>query len=285
MSEKFRPPGAITRRDLVKRAAGLATVGAGSLLASRDAAAAAASPASDPRAGRATSQRHRVAIIGAGAGGVAAAYFLADTHDVDLFEARSKIGGHCDSHVIAYRGRRVTVDIGAQFFHPDTHPIYVNLLQELGLYDPAHPAADDTLEAPASLCIFPTGGGAPIFSSSHALSTPQHALEFARFTALARQAVLSGLPWETTVAAWVSSLSLSQSFTFDVLASGEPAAVARSQSHGPVAPHGARAGAQTNARRLVFGDGERPPRALPVDGAQRARTHRAPASTPTARPR
>ena len=103
-----------------------------------------------------------MAIIGAGAGGVAAAHLLADTYDVDLFEARSKIGGHCDSHVIEYRGRRVTVDIGAQFFHPDTHPIYVTLPQELGLYDPAHPATDDTLEAPASLCIFPTGGGAPI---------------------------------------------------------------------------------------------------------------------------
>jgi predicted NAD/FAD-binding protein len=30
-----------------------------------------------------------VAIIGAGAGGVAAAYFLAGSFDVDLFEARS----------------------------------------------------------------------------------------------------------------------------------------------------------------------------------------------------
>jgi predicted NAD/FAD-binding protein len=217
MSEKFGPPGSITRRVLVKRAVGLATLGAGSVLAGRDAVAAAASRAGDAGAGRAGSRRHRVAIIGAGAGGVAAGYFLADTHDVDLFEARSKIGGHCDSHVIEYRGRRVTVDIGAQFFHPDTHPIYVTLLQELGLYDPAHPATDDTLEAPASLCIFPTGGGAPIFSSSHALSTPQRALQFASFTGLARQAVASGLPWETTIEAWVSSLSVSQSFKLDVL--------------------------------------------------------------------
>jgi uncharacterized protein len=217
MSEKFRPPGSMTRRDLVKRAVGLATLGAGSVLAGRDAAAAAASPAGNTGAGLAGSHRHRVAIIGAGAGGVAAAYFLGDSHDVDLFEARSKIGGHCDSHVIEYRGRRITVDIGAQFFHPDTHPIYVTLLQELGLYDPADPATDDTLEAPASLCIFPTGGGAPIFSSSHALSTPQRALAFASFTGLARQAVLSGLPWETTVEAWISSLSVSQSFKLDVL--------------------------------------------------------------------
>ena len=73
MSEKFRPPGSMTRRDLVKRAVGLATVGAGSVLAGRDAAAAAASPASNTGAGLARSHGHRVAIIGAGAGGVAAA--------------------------------------------------------------------------------------------------------------------------------------------------------------------------------------------------------------------
>ncbi len=207
----------MTRRDLVKRGVGLAMVGAGSVLAGRDAVATAASLAGDTGAGRAQPRRHRVAIIGAGAGGVAAAYFLAGTHDVDLFEARSKIGGHCDSRVIEYQGRRITVDVGAQFFHPATHPIYVTLLQALGLYDPAHPAADDTLEAPASLCIFPTGGGAPVFSSSHAFSTPQRALEFASFTGLARQAVLSGLPWETTVEAWIGSLSVSQSFKLDVL--------------------------------------------------------------------
>lgn len=194
----------------------MAMLGAGSVLGEPHGAAAAGSLAGD-RAARARSRRPRVAIIGAGAGGVAAAYFLGGTHQVDLFEARAKIGGHCDSHVIAYRGQRLTVDIGAQFFHPDTHPIYVTLLQELGLYDPARPATDDTLQAPASLCIFPTGSGGPVFSSSHALSTPQRALEFASFTRLARQAVLSGLPWETTVEAWVSSLSVSRSFKLDVL--------------------------------------------------------------------
>ena len=61
-----------------------------------------------------------MAIIGGGAGGVAAAYFLAGSFDVDLFEARSRIGGHCDSRVIKHRGRRITVDLGAQFFIP-TH--------------------------------------------------------------------------------------------------------------------------------------------------------------------
>src|SRR5690348_15271045 len=99
MSERSGSPSSMTRRDVVKGAVALATLGAGSVLAGHDDAAVAA-PAN--RAGNGRSGRHGVAIIGAGAGGVAAAYFLAGTHKVDLFEARSKVGGHCDSHVIDY---------------------------------------------------------------------------------------------------------------------------------------------------------------------------------------
>jgi predicted NAD/FAD-binding protein len=205
MSERSRSRSSLTRRDVVKGAVA-ATLGAGSVLAGRDVPAAAATAAG----------RNRVAIIGAGAGGVAAAHFLAGTHDVDLFEARSKIGGHCDSHVIDYRGHRITVDLGAQFFHPNTHPIYVTLLEQLGLYDPAHPNRDDTLEAPGSLCIFPTAGGPPIFASSHPLATLPRSIEFANYTQLARHAVLSNLSWEISVDAWIRSLPVSQSFKHDV---------------------------------------------------------------------
>jgi predicted NAD/FAD-binding protein len=193
----------LTRRDALKGAAGLAVLGG--------------LPAGAAGSGRPRPGRERVAIIGAGAGGVAAAYFLAGSFDVDVFEARSRIGGHCDSRVIRHRGRRITVDLGAQFFHPDTHPIYVTLLEELGLYDPERPGADATLRAPASLCIFRTAGGAPIFSSSDPLSTPLRAADFALFTRLARQAVLSDMAWEITVEAWIRSLPLRPAFKRAVL--------------------------------------------------------------------
>jgi predicted NAD/FAD-binding protein len=206
----------MTRRDVVKGALAVAMLGAGSTRTGRDVAAAATSPAGRTGSGGPRSDPHRVAIIGAGAGGVAAAYFLADALEVDLFEARSKIGGHCDSHVIDYRGRRITVDLGAQFFHPDTHPIYVTLLEQLGLYDPSHSGAGKTLEAPASLCIFATTGGPPIFSSLQPLATPGRAIEFAKFAELARQAVLSDMSWETTVDAWIRSAPVSQSFKNEI---------------------------------------------------------------------
>jgi predicted NAD/FAD-binding protein len=209
------PAGAlVTRRDLVKGAAAGAALGAGAALESHDAAAAALPGG---RSARAPASRRRVAIIGAGAGGVAAAYLLGGIHDVDLFEARPKIGGHCDSRVIDYRGTRVTVDVGAQFFHPDTHPIYVTLLEQLGLYEPAHPDGGDTLQAPASLCIFPTAGGPSTFTSSNALATPRRALQFLTYIQLARQAVLSDLPWTTTVDAWIRELPVSPSFKNDIV--------------------------------------------------------------------
>ena len=119
--------------------------------------------------------------------------------------------------MIDYQGQSLTVDVGAQFFHPDTHPIYVTLLEVLGLYDPADPGADDTLEAPGSLCIFRSAPGPPTFSSSHPFATPLRAIEFASYSQLARQAVLSNMSWETTVEDWVASLPLSRSFKNEVV--------------------------------------------------------------------
>jgi predicted NAD/FAD-binding protein len=194
-------PTPLTRREMLKGAVGLGALGAGATLAAPALAAG----------------RNRVAVIGAGAGGVAAAYFLAGSCDVDVFEARSRIGGHCDSRVIEYRGHAVTVDLGAQFFHPDTHPLYVTLLEELGLYDPAHPDAGKTHAAPGSVCVFPVAGGAPRFMSTHPLVTLPTSLAFASFTQLARLAVVDGLAWETTVDAWIGALPLDPAFKANVL--------------------------------------------------------------------
>lgn len=202
----------MTRRELVKGAVAAAALSSG-LAGGRAGTSAAASFA---RAVDAGSGGGQVAVIGAGAGGIAAAYFVSDVLGVDLFEARPKIGGHCDSRVIDYQGESVTVDLGAQFFHPDTHPIYVALLEQVGLYDPAHPDTDDTLQAPGSLCIFRTGPGVPVFSSSHPLATPARSLEFAVFAELARNAVISNMPWETTLDSWIAGLSVSASFKSEV---------------------------------------------------------------------
>jgi predicted NAD/FAD-binding protein len=211
--KKPSPSAAIspTRRDAIKGASALGVaglLGCGSAPEPGDASG---------RAPGALSGRPRVAVIGAGAGGIAAAYFLAGVYDVDLFEARPKIGGHCDSQVVEYGGERITVDLGAQFFHPATHPIYVTLLEEVGLYNPDKPGTDSTFEAPGSLCIFPTGGGWPLFSSTLPYLTPRFVLDFAIYSQSARGAVLGNLPWEVTLDDWISSLFVSPAFKESVL--------------------------------------------------------------------
>ena len=193
----------LTRREILKGAAvGVGALGVG------------ATSAGPARAAK----RDRVAIIGAGAGGIAAAYFLAGTYDVDVFEARSRIGGHCDSRTIDYKGHRVTVDLGAQFFHPDTHPLYVTLLEELGLYDPANPDSRKTHVCAGQPVHVPGAAAARRGSHRPIRSTRCRTRSaFANFTQLARQAVLDGLAWEVTVDEWIASLPLEPAFKADVL--------------------------------------------------------------------
>ena len=165
----------------------------------------------------------RVAIVGGGAGGLAAAYFLDGVCAVDLFESRSKVGGHADSQTVQYGGQPVIVDLGAQFFHPATHPIYVTLLEELGLYNPDAPNDDQTLEAPGSVCIFPMTGGYPFgtgwprFCSTQPLLTPFRAVDFAIYSQVARQAILGNMSYEVRLDDWINGLPVSRDFKDNLL--------------------------------------------------------------------
>ncbi|MDX2709766.1 FAD-dependent oxidoreductase [Streptomyces sp. PA03-6a] len=73
--------------------------------------------------------RQRVVIIGGGVAGVASAWLLDGQHDVTLLETASQLGGHAASLPIdTSQGRRVMIDMGAQFFGPASHPIYNQLV-------------------------------------------------------------------------------------------------------------------------------------------------------------
>lgn len=198
-----------TRRDLIK--GGAVLLGASLLGCDGEAGVGSVSPEAIP-ARNAKTGRRRIAIVGGGAGGIAAAYFLANDFEVDLFESRSKIGGHCDSRVVDYKGTRINVDLGAQFFHPDTHPIYVTLLEELGLFNPENKEADETIEAPGSICFFKKNTLWPIFSSKHPYLNPLIAIDFVIYSQAARQVVLGNQSWEMTLEEWVGKLPTSQRF-------------------------------------------------------------------------
>jgi phytoene dehydrogenase-like protein len=73
-----------------------------------------------------------VAVIGAGVSGLTAAYLLSRTHDVILFEAEGRLGGHAHTHdVTDSDGRRHAVDSGFIVHNDATYPWLRKLFGEL----------------------------------------------------------------------------------------------------------------------------------------------------------
>jgi uncharacterized protein len=78
--------------------------------------------------------RATVAVIGAGVSGLTAAHVIADTHDVTLFEADGRLGGHAHTHdVPAGDGRLLGVDSGFIVHNERTYPHLLRLFAELGV--------------------------------------------------------------------------------------------------------------------------------------------------------
>jgi predicted NAD/FAD-binding protein len=72
----------------------------------------------------------RIAVIGAGISGMAAAYHLADAHAVTLFEAEGRLGGHARTVMAGKRGDQ-PVDTGFIVFNYVNYPHLTKLFAEL----------------------------------------------------------------------------------------------------------------------------------------------------------
>ena len=75
----------------------------------------------------------RIAVIGSGIAGLASAWLLSRQHDVTLFEAEPRLGGHTHTHDIDLHGRGYRVDTGFIVFNPAHYPLLSRLFAELGV--------------------------------------------------------------------------------------------------------------------------------------------------------
>jgi predicted NAD/FAD-binding protein len=75
----------------------------------------------------------KIAVIGTGIAGNVAAYRLAQHHDVTVFEAQARIGGHTNTIDVSHAGRDYAVDTGFIVFNDRTYPNFIALLDELGV--------------------------------------------------------------------------------------------------------------------------------------------------------
>ncbi|QNP62444.1 NAD(P)/FAD-dependent oxidoreductase [Streptomyces genisteinicus] len=81
-----------------------------------------------------TVRRRRTAVIGGGIAGLTAAYILQREHDVTLYEADSRLGGHAHTHDVPdAEGRLHRVDSGFIVHNERTYPMLLRLFRELGV--------------------------------------------------------------------------------------------------------------------------------------------------------
>jgi predicted NAD/FAD-binding protein len=78
--------------------------------------------------------RRSIAVVGAGVAGLTAAYVLSRQHEVTLYEADDRLGGHAHTHdVIDPAGTALAVDTGFIVHNDHTYPHLRRLFGELGV--------------------------------------------------------------------------------------------------------------------------------------------------------
>lgn len=77
-------------------------------------------------------KRQRIAIVGGGISGLAAAYRLSPQHDVTLFEARARLGGHARTKMAGLNGDQ-PVDTGFIVFNYVNYPHLTRMFQDLDI--------------------------------------------------------------------------------------------------------------------------------------------------------
>ncbi len=74
-----------------------------------------------------------IAVIGSGISGLACAHYLSPQHQVTVFEAGPKIGGHTATVDVQLGTRRYAIDTGFIVFNDWTYPNFIALMDELGV--------------------------------------------------------------------------------------------------------------------------------------------------------
>ena len=75
----------------------------------------------------------RIAVVGSGISGLAAAWLLSRQHEVVLYEAGDYLGGHTHTHDISLKGRNYAVDTGFIVHNTTHYPLLTRMLDELGV--------------------------------------------------------------------------------------------------------------------------------------------------------
>lgn len=75
----------------------------------------------------------KIAIVGSGIAGLTCAHYLAAEHELTVYEAGDRLGGHTHTHDLELDGRHYAIDTGFIVLNDRTYPNFRRLMAELGV--------------------------------------------------------------------------------------------------------------------------------------------------------
>src|SRR5579864_4729523 len=75
----------------------------------------------------------RIAIVGSGIAGLSAAHVLHPTHEITVFEADHRVGGHANTVVVHKAEQALGIDTGFIVYNERNYPAFSAMLSGLGV--------------------------------------------------------------------------------------------------------------------------------------------------------
>jgi phytoene dehydrogenase-like protein len=115
----------------------------------------------------------RIAVVGSGISGLAAAWLLSRRHDVHVFEGQPRIGGHTDTRMVpSPTGAVVPIDTGFIVYNEATYPLLVRLFDELEVA--TQPSSMSWSLTCAACDLEYAGNARGLFAQPRRLADPRH---------------------------------------------------------------------------------------------------------------
>lgn len=155
----------------------------------------------------------RIAVVGAGVSGLYAAWHLAKRHEVTVFEAQERLGGHADTQVVDDEGVSRTIDTGFIVFNRAHYPLLSTWFDRLGVESDSSDMSFGVSDADSGM-VYNASTLGRLYCQRRNLFSPRFnamVFDIARFYRRAPQ-LLEELDEKVTLGEWLAQSGLGEMF-------------------------------------------------------------------------